>query len=262
VSHLTEWLNIPPAITNNFQPTNVNLTGWAAIPTSITNSVQPSNANLTGWSVIATNQMMNANIASGSTASNLIATVTAAVNTAAGWVTQSVTNGLVSWLGLTNSAANGKTPYYGAGAWGWQVMTNLLAGQGLQIITGAVSVDNTLSNLDTQVATSINAGLATNVISTNLIVKTRSVSANTAVTLNDSVLFVTSGNPFITNLAAPPIGFTLTVINKGTGSVVITNTSASQYFTIAGVGSNNFVKLGAMTTTSNMWTGIFDGSNW
>ena len=108
-----------------------------------------------------------------------------------------------------------------------------------------------------------NAAALTNYNSTNLVTQTRWITNNYAVTPNDSVLFAWGTNEFITNLPNPPAGSMLTVIVKnGHGSAVITNTTATQFFTIPGVGSNNFVSLGGLTSPSNKWTGVFDGANW
>jgi hypothetical protein len=108
-----------------------------------------------------------------------------------------------------------------------------------------------------------NAAALTNFNSTNFVTQTKWITNNYAVTPNDSVLFAWGTNEFITNLASPPPGRMLTVIVKnGHGSAVITNTTATQFFTIPGVGSNNFVSLGGLTSPSNKWTGVFDGANW
>ncbi len=92
----------------------------------------------------------------------------------------------------------------------------------------------------------------------------RTITANYSVQAGDQVLICYLTNGLVTNNLAT-LGKMVTIISKAPGgSLVITNTLGA-IFTYPGLGTNQTpsgLKLGAWSSPSNMWTGVYDGTNW
>jgi hypothetical protein len=90
------------------------------------------------------------------------------------------------------------------------------------------------------------------------------ITANYSVQAGDQVIVAFLTNGIVTNNLATT-GKMVTIISKGAGgSLVITNTLGA-IFTFPGLGTNQTpsgVQLGAWNSPSNMWTGVYDGTNW
>jgi hypothetical protein len=171
---------------------------------------------------------------------------------------------MVWLLALASALAQAQTNYVmtcgtsGANNW-WQLYDQYNSFPVLSITNGALTIN---SNVTVSGTVSGNGASLTSLQATNMISTIKLITNGYSLTANDSVVICYGTNELVTNNLTT-VGKIVTIICKSTnGSVIITNTSAA-IFTVPGLGNTtNAVYLGSWWTTSNSWTGVYDGVNW